>query len=476
MLISLASANERTPSERGDVVKSPHCMDLAKDNVSHLYHRFLFSAFGAALVGSIFGVVDMAMMGHYQGPDAPAALAIISPIWNIIYALGLLTGIGASVLYADLRGQEKKEMDPNVYFTVGLILTLIICVLEVVLLNVFLVPLLTFFGADATTLPLCLNYLKWIRYGFPLFTLSNFFAGFLRNDKAPGLATAGIIAPGLFNVLFDYIFIYVCGMGMEGAGLATVLGMLLGDIIMAGHFFSKKNTLKWIRFDHPFQKSWAIILSGFSSFLTDAAMGIVNVAFNRQILALYPEKSSAYLSIYGVLVSLFVFVQCASYGIGQASQPLISYNHGAQLYSRVKSFLNHALFTCLGVTLVAFVLSESIPLPLIRLFMTPNDDVLALGPGAMRPFALSFLALSFNVVSCYYFQAILKSHMAFAISLLRGALIPLILIYALPLAGADWLWYVMPLTEFATASLAIYLMIRYTKNLGKAPLVKEKRS
>jgi Na+-driven multidrug efflux pump len=446
-------------------------MDLAKDNVSHLYRHFLFSAFGAALVGSIFSMVDMAMMGHYQGPDADAALAIISPLWNIIYALGLLTGIGASVLYAELRGKESKEVDPNAYFTVGLILTLAIGVLEAILLNVFLVPVLNFFGADQTTLPLCLDYLKWIRYGFPLFTLSNFLAGFLRNDKAPGLATAGIIAPGLFNVLFDYIFIYACGMGMEGAGLATILGMLLGDIIMVGHFFGKKNTLKWVRFDHPFQKSWAIIVSGFSSFFTDAAMGIANVAFNRHIIALYPEKSSAYLSIYGVLVSLFVFVQCASYGIGQASQPLISYNHGACLYERVKSILRHALFTCLGVTLVAFIVTESIPVPLIRLFMTPSDDVLALAPLTMRPFALCFLALSFNVVACYYFQAILKSRMAFVVSLLRGALLPLLLLYTLTLAGASWLWYVMPFTEFITAFLSLYLMIRYTKNLGKTKSV-----
>jgi Na+-driven multidrug efflux pump len=198
-------------------------------------------------------------------------------------------------------------------------------------------------------------------------------------------------------------------MGMEGAGLATVLGHAPWRRHHDGAFLFQEKHLKLVRYAHPFRKTWAIILSGFSSFFTDAAMGIVNVAFNRQIIALYPEQSAAYLSIYGVLVSLFVFVQCMSYGIGQASQPLISYNHGAQLYSRVKSILTHALFTCLGVTVVALALSESIPLPLIRLFMTPNEDVLSLAPGAMRPFALCFIALSFNVVACYYFQAILKS-------------------------------------------------------------------
>ena len=99
--------------------------------------------------------------------------------------------------------------------------------------------------------------------------------------------------------------------------------------------------------------------------------------------------------------------------------------------------------------------------------MTPNNEVLALAPGVMRPFALCFLALSFNVVACYYFQAILKSPMAFVVSLLRGAVIPAVLLYLLPLGEADLIWYVMPITESATAFLSAFLMVYYTKNLGK---------
>lgn len=47
---------------------------------------------------TIYGVVDMAMVGQYQGSDGTAALAVLSPVWNIIYSLGLLMGIGGSVL------------------------------------------------------------------------------------------------------------------------------------------------------------------------------------------------------------------------------------------------------------------------------------------------------------------------------------------------------------------------------------------
>ena len=53
-------------------------------------------------ISSIYGIVDMAIVGQYQGPDGTAALAVVAPVWNIIYSLGLLTGIGGSVLYLSL--------------------------------------------------------------------------------------------------------------------------------------------------------------------------------------------------------------------------------------------------------------------------------------------------------------------------------------------------------------------------------------
>jgi Na+-driven multidrug efflux pump len=442
-------------------------MNLSTDDIHHLYLRFLANAFGAALVASIFGVVDMAMMGHYQGPDGPAALAIISPIWNLVYSLGLLTGIGSSVLYSAKKGDEEETEDPNQFFTIGLILTGIIGIIEAILLNVFLEPLLLFFGANETTLPLCLAYLYPIRFGFPLFTLSNFFAAFLRNDKAPGLATAGVVSGGLFNIVFDYIFIFTCDMGMQGAGLATILGMVLSLAIMSSHFFSKKNTLRLVRFHGFSSKSGHILASGFSSFFVDAAMGIVNIAFNRQIIALYPANADDYLSIYGVLLNLYVFMQCASYGIGQAAQPLLSFNYGAKLYDRVKSLLKDALITLGILSAIGLIISESIPTYLIRLFMTPSAEVLTLGPEIMRPFCSCFVLLSFNVVCCYYFQAILQEKTAFFISVCRGALIPVALLFLLPLIQSGMIWYTMSITELLTGIASITLLIHFTKNMSK---------
>lgn len=75
-------------------------MDLLNDKVGYLYRKFLLSSFGSAFITSVYGLVDMIMIGQYHGPDGSAAMAVISPVWNIVYSFGLLTGIGGSVLYA----------------------------------------------------------------------------------------------------------------------------------------------------------------------------------------------------------------------------------------------------------------------------------------------------------------------------------------------------------------------------------------
>ena len=62
-------------------------MDFLTGSVKGIYFRYLAAAFGSALITSIYSIVDMAMVGQYQGPDGSAALAVVLPIWNIIYSL-----------------------------------------------------------------------------------------------------------------------------------------------------------------------------------------------------------------------------------------------------------------------------------------------------------------------------------------------------------------------------------------------------
>lgn len=102
-------------------------MDFLNDKIQTLYFKYLSAAFGSAMITSIYSIVDMAMVGKYQGPEGTAALAIIAPIWNIIFSLGLLMGIGGSVLFSILKGIEgHHKQNENEFFTASLIGSLLL--------------------------------------------------------------------------------------------------------------------------------------------------------------------------------------------------------------------------------------------------------------------------------------------------------------------------------------------------------------
>lgn len=441
-------------------------MDFLTGKIKPMYVKYLSAAFGSALISSIYGVVDMAMVGQYQGPDGTAALAVVAPIWNIIYSLGLLMGIGGSVLFSTLRGvSEKNQRQSNEYFSAALIGVTFLAVLSWLGVVSLDRELLALFGAEETLLPLARQYLLPVKVVVPSFLFTQFLSAFLRNDGNPGLATKAVLFGGIFNVLGDYFFVFALDMGIMGAGLATAMGPVLSLLMMLTHFRKKQNTLRWECPTRLLSKLKAIGVTGFSTFFIDVAMGILTVLFNRQILK-YLDTNA--LSVYGIIINISTFVQCCAYSIGQASQPMISTNFGAEKGGRIREILRYALATAAVFGLVWTALAELAPNLFVRIFMTPTEEILAITPGIIRSYGPSFLLLPLNVFSTYYFQAIMRPFTSFMVSVSRGALISGILICVLPaIAEANTIWLAMPLTESLVAVYVIAMMTNYTKQLPR---------
>lgn len=302
-------------------------MDFLTENIKPMYFKYLGAAFGSSLISSIYGVVDMAIVGQYQGPEGTAALAVVSPIWNIIYSLGLLMGIGGSVLFSMIRGEsEQNQKRSNEYFTAAFIGTAILAAMIWAAVIFFDRELLMMFGADESLLPLAQRYVLPVKFGVPSFLFTQLISAFLRNDGNPELAAKAVLLGGIFNVFGDYFFVFIMDLGIFGAGLATVLGSITSLIIMCSHFFCKRNTLHFVKPTHLIHQLRTISVTGFSTFFIDIAMGILTVLFNRQILKYLGADA---LSVYGIIINISTFVQCCAYSIGQASQPIISTNYGA---------------------------------------------------------------------------------------------------------------------------------------------------
>ena len=176
-------------------------MDFLNGKIKNIYFKYLSAAFGSALITSIYSIVDMAMVGQYHGPDGAAALAVVAPVWNIIYSFGLLMGIGGSVLFSTIRGKADGQIrKSNEYFTASVIGSVILAVVIWLIIIFFDRHLLVFFGAQDNTLTLAREYVRPIKLAIPCFLFNQMLAAYLRNDKNPALATGAVLAGGIFNI------------------------------------------------------------------------------------------------------------------------------------------------------------------------------------------------------------------------------------------------------------------------------------
>lgn len=445
-------------------------MDLLKANVKKVYTKYLVASFGSALIASIYGVVDMVMVGQYHGPSGSAAMAVIAPVWNILYSFGLLTGIGGSVLFSASRGEDGDKDHANQYFSVATVMTVLLSALLWAGLLLFEDRLLIMFGADQVLLPLAKRYLIPVKFTVPVFLFSQLLSSFLRNDSNPGLATLSVILGGVFNLIGDYLLVFTFDMGIMGAGIATAGSATISVLVMLTHFFTKKNTLKFVWPAKLFASTKKIFATGFSTFFIDIAMGIVTMLFNRQIMRYFGADA---LAVYGIIVNITTFVQCCGYGIGQAAQPILSINYGAQRMDRIKLLIRYSLVTVACVSGIWITLTMAAPNLFVRLFMTATQAVLSIAPRIIRLYCLSFLLSPFNIFATYYFQSVMQPKIAFITSLLRGMVISGGLILLLPtLFGGDALWIAMPITELAVAAFAAPQIIKSIKS-GKATIARQ---
>lgn len=431
--------------------------DLTRGSIKRHYFKYLGAAFGSAMISCIYGMVDAAVVGQYQGPQGAAALSVIMPIWTILYSLGLLTGIGGSVSYAFYKAQEKREK-ANACFTLSLVLTGLISLLCWVGITVFEDQLLRLFGADDALLLLAKVYLRPVKLVIPAYPFSQLLAAFLRNDNSPGKATVATLLGGVFNMVGDVFFVFVLDMGMAGAGLATALGAALSVLVMLTHFFTRGNTLRLGKISSPMKQIRLLLLRGFSPFVADLAMGVVAMLFNRQIMRYFGSDA---LAVFGVIVQVTGVVQCATYGVGQAAQPILSANYSLGLTDRVRQTMKYALWTVGIFGLLWMALMLAVPNTFVGIFMSPTERVLELAPGIMRIYGLSYLLLPLNILATYYFPSVNRPRPALAVSLARGVVLSGLLVYVLPaLLGSGAVWWVMPLTELLVALYALWEMAR----------------
>lgn len=425
--------------------------------VRQLFFHYLVPAICGTMVTSIYVLADTIIIGKRLGETALAALNIALPIYNIFFGLGLLCGVGGSVLMSICRGKGRKE-EGNAYFTTALLLNACMWLISLAFCVVFMEDLAWLLGGTDETMPYIMDYIPYIIWGMGTYFFSSFLQTFIRNDGAPRLAMNGVIAGGVTNIVLDYIFVFPMDMGMAGAALATVIGSSLTVVILCTHFFSKKNQLRFSLKGVRPAFLGKIFSNGFTSFVIEAASGFTIFIFNLQLIRYLGNTG---VSVYGIICNTAIVVICLCKGVEQAAQPILSINHGARLPGRILRVQSLSIKTALIICAVPVLLGLITPNLFTYIFLNPTAEILKLSGPAVRIYFIGFLFMGMNMVFICYFQSVAKAARSLTLCLLRGCVLVIAFVYLLPVFfGSAGIWLAFPAAELTTMFIGIFLYAR----------------
>lgn len=393
-------------------------------------------------------IADTFFIAKAAGSDGITVLNLILPIYSIIFAIGSMTGVGSATRFAILRAQGDAEAES--YFSNALCFVWMIAIPFV--LAGALVPgkIVALMGGDAGIVSLGIPYVRIFLLFTPFFMMNHVISAFVRNDNAPSLAMAGTLAGSLFNIVFDYVFMFPMGLGLAGAALATAASPVVSILICSTHFFHKKNTVH-VRWKLPsvkrLLKSWQL---GVSAFVGEISSGVTTATFNFLILGLVGNVGVA---AYGVVANFALVAVSIFNGISQGAQPLISDCYGKGDKTSVYKILKLGSGTAVGLAVLILAGVYGFTDELVAVFNSENSAVLAeYAHTGMRLYFLGFLFAGFNIVGTGFLSAIEKAGEAFVTSILRG--FAGILAFSIGLSllfGLNGVWLAFPATELLTA-------------------------
>lgn len=429
-------------------------LDFGNDKIGKLFKAMFVPTLIAMFFNSILNICDGMFVGHGVGPDALAAINIVAPMFLLTTGIGLMFGIGASVI-ASIRLSEGNVKAARIIMTQAYIAGAIIFATIILLTLIFTKPLLYMVGCSPALEDLATDYLLWLLPGFFFFYLQCVGMMLVRLDGSPKFAMSIQITTALLNIFLDWLFVFPLQMGIAGASIATSFSCVVGGSMVLAYFVWFSNTLKFYRLKTT-KKSLLLTLRnvgymariGFATFVTELALGVMIVAGNFMFISMLGEDGVA---AYSVGCYLFPLIFSVSNAVAQSAQPIVSFNYGAGQTSRVMHTLKISLWTGLGCGLLISLLMWLGAGTLSSIFLPADAVSFGYARHGLPLLGLCAAAFSLNIVMIGYYQSIEKAVRSTLYTILRGIvfLIPAFLL--LPHAlGVDGLWLAIPAAELLT--------------------------
>lgn len=426
-------------------------------NLTKQFFKYVSQNIFGLLGTSCYILADTYFIAQAAGTDGVTLLNLCLPIYNLIFAFGSMIGLGAATRYAILRAQgdaRAQRYFSNAIFSV--------CILAVpfMLVGIFRPDgLLRLMGGDADIVALGMNYARIFLMFTPFFMCNYVVASFVRNDGDPSLAMVATLSGSLFNVVFDYIFIFPMGLGLPGAALATAISPILSIAVCSAHFIKKSNTITFVRKAPSVRLLAQSCQLGISGFVGELSSGVTTTVFNFLLLRL---AGNVAVAAYGVVANFALVATAIFNGVAQGAQPLVSQCYGKNEMAGARKLLLLGCGTALGLAALLYGVVFGYTDALTTLFNSENSALMAeFAHSGMRIYFVGYFFAGCNIVAAGYLGAVNRPAEASITSLCRGMVAIVVCSLVLSaLFGMNGVWAAFPVSEAITLALTVFLLKR----------------
>lgn len=453
---------------------------LGEERIGKLMKKYAIPCIISLLVGALYNIVDQIFIANaaYLGSYGNAANTVVFPLTVIALAIAVMIGDGCCAFVSLSLGRKEIE---NAKKSVGNSVALMI-ISGLVLTAIYLIfsdQIIAMFGGtvNAETFHHSREYYFYITLGIPFYMFGQAMNPVIRADGNPRFAMVSTLAGAVINIILDPIFIFVFKWGMMGAAVATVIGQVATAFLAIWYLVHMKLVRPGrtdFRFDGEIIKRTLVL--GITSFLSQISLVAAMAAINNMIRkygamdAIFGQEQYAQIpmAVVGIVMKFFQIVISIVVGMAAGCIPVVGYNMGAGLKERVKKLFTSLLVAEASVGAVALIIVEVFPYGLIGIFGAANESAYYTD-FAIKAFRIYLCMMIFACVNkaCFIFlQAMGKALESTILSMIREVVFGGGFALILPLKfGLDGVLYSMPVSDFLTFLVAMYLIRQTYKEL-----------
>lgn len=441
---------------------------MGTDPPVQLILRYVLPSIFTMVVSSMYNVIDKIFVGRGVGYLGLAATTASTSIMMLISAFMALIGTGASICLSMSLG--KRETDKaNRIISAALIAELIMGVILMIVGRTLLDTICKLTGAGADALPYVRDYLGIIFLGTAFSCVGTGLIPVIRAEGCPQAALFIGCAGSLCNCILDPIFIFVFGLGIRGAAIATVLSQALSAILVVGFLFLDRTSGL-----HPVQDGLLpeksitreILRLGFPGFLMSVIMCFMVLVFTNTLKHYGGSQVSGdtAISSLGLSTSIGDLITTVSIGMQQGLAPLIAYNYSAQKYDRVKRIFKLGFVSLLFILVIFWAVLETWPGALIQLFGEAGDMEFAVY--TVRVYNLALPMLVMQLFGSMYLQSTGQVKQATIVALARNVFFGIPLLLILPIFfGVHGAMAMGPLADAGGAVVSAVMTAKAFRNM-----------